>query len=130
MTLTWAILIYILNIACSLYLLAVYWDLSDPVTICVIVDSAHYIVVFILLIAIWLKWPNDNSNERLSWIEIFPTFGYVGCIFVIALEQQDVKTITAISNFSVGILRFLITVFAAGQKKRFVAIQERWIRTN
>lgn len=120
----WVVPIYILNIACSVYLLAVYWDLSDPVIISVIIDCAHYIVIFFFLILIWLKWPYKNSNKPLFWLEVFPTFGYIGCIFAIALQHQNVETIVSISNFSVATFRFTVISFAATQKKRFVAITE------
>ncbi len=124
MSLMWVVPIYIVNVAISMYLLAAHWDLSDPVTVCVIVDCAHYIVVFLLLIGIWVKWPYDNANQRLCWIEIFPTFGYVGCIFVIALQEQNIETIVAICGFSLAILRYPVTTFAAMQKKRLTAIKE------
>lgn len=120
----WVIPIYILNVAFIMYLLADHWDIQSALTICVIVDGAHYIITFLLLIGIWIKWPHSNSSRPLSWIEIFPTFGYTGCIFVLATGDINVGTIVGLVAFSVAILRYPIIVYSAMQKPRFKAIQE------
>lgn len=124
MSLMWVVPGYIVNTALEVYLLISYWDLYDPTVVCLLVDIVHYAIVFCLLVALWYIYQYESANVRLQWIEIFPTFAYIGAIFVVVLQDMNKENIIATVNFSIAFLRYFLIVIGARKKKRFIAISE------